>query len=431
MRLAVWWFFLRWAVASAGAAAAVAAASAPTAASASAAPPKVDEQLYSRQIFVYGKSAQQSLSTSRVVVHGDHAALKAEIVKNLALAGVGKLIIVGAAAARADVGGSHHRRCSLTGGQSLAEYARSLNRQVDVEDVPADWEAPADGPDAPTVAVCAEHTLTALAARCTHSRGRGVKSVGCAVRGVCGLVCDDFLAGFSVVDGDGEFYREIPLKDAVAVTHPAPGGAAAGAGAVALRLTSIEEERLGLGDDDIVELTVAAGPSPGDGDGNGNGNGNDSDSGAVSVAARVLSVGNTRSAVVEVAAAALPSGGAAAIVRAAERGGVTAKKGKQTLTIDHRPLAPQLLPAAVAEGKTVDGPSFVACNGCLSDKKDRALSATLLAAFRASESPTHAGTTVGPGGLAAFRRGVLRELTAMGYGEEPSRPLKQGGVGQV
>jgi hypothetical protein len=383
----------------------------------------VDEQLYSRQIFVYGKSAQQSLSTSRVVVHGDHAALKAEIVKNLALAGVGKLTIVGDAAPRADVGGSHRRRCSLTGGQSLAEYARSLNPQVDVEDVPAGWEAPADGPDAPTVAVCAEHTLTALAAQCTHSRGRGVKSVGCAVRGVCGLVCDDFLAGFSVVDGDGEFYREIPLKDAVAVTHPAPGGAAAGAGAVALRLTSIEEERLGLGDGDVVELTVAAGPSHGDGNGN--------DSGAVSVAARVLSVGNTRSAVVEVAAAALPPGGAAAIVRAAERGGVTAKKGKQTLTIDHRPLAPQLLPAAVAEGKTVDGPSFVACNGCLSDKKDRALSATLLAAFRASESPTHAGTTMGPGGLAAFRRGVLRELTAMGYGEEPSRPLKQGGVGQV
>lgn len=52
-------------------------------------PNAIDEQLYSRQIFVYGKSAQQSLSSSHVLIRGSNTALTAEIVKNLALAGVG------------------------------------------------------------------------------------------------------------------------------------------------------------------------------------------------------------------------------------------------------------------------------------------------------------------------------------------------------
>lgn len=52
----------------------------------------IDEELYSRQLYVYGRSAQQRLSNSHVLVVGN-SGLAAEIVKNLAMGGVGKLSI--------------------------------------------------------------------------------------------------------------------------------------------------------------------------------------------------------------------------------------------------------------------------------------------------------------------------------------------------
>ena len=94
----------------------------------------VDEQLYSRQIFVYGKHAQQSLSSSHVVVEGSNKPLAAEIVKNLALAGVGKISIVRGISSSVDAA-SVGSSLSLCGGESLAEYARSLNPLISVGNV--------------------------------------------------------------------------------------------------------------------------------------------------------------------------------------------------------------------------------------------------------------------------------------------------------
>lgn len=86
---------------------------------------KVDEQLYSRQIFVYGKHAQQSLSSSHVIVKGSNKPLAAEIVKNLALAGVGKISVVSGIHSSVDA-------ALLCGGESLAEYAHGLNPLISV-----------------------------------------------------------------------------------------------------------------------------------------------------------------------------------------------------------------------------------------------------------------------------------------------------------
>ena len=92
---------------------------------------QIDEQLYSRQIFVYGKSAQQSLISSHVLVKGTNKPLAAEIVKNLALAGVGKLTIVDESKKSKESFTKGHVN-SLCGSDSLAEFARSLNPSISV-----------------------------------------------------------------------------------------------------------------------------------------------------------------------------------------------------------------------------------------------------------------------------------------------------------
>ncbi|CAM9193803.1 unnamed protein product, partial [Heterosigma akashiwo] len=47
--------------------------------------PAIDESLYSRQLYVLGKDAQQRISTSKVLISG-LSGLGAEIAKNLILA---------------------------------------------------------------------------------------------------------------------------------------------------------------------------------------------------------------------------------------------------------------------------------------------------------------------------------------------------------
>jgi hypothetical protein len=38
------------------------------------------------------------------------------------------------------------------------------------------------------------------------------------VRGVSGFVCDDFMKGFTVLDADGEFSKEVTVQ-CISVTH--------------------------------------------------------------------------------------------------------------------------------------------------------------------------------------------------------------------
>ena len=69
-------------------------------------------------------------------------------------------------------------------------------------------QSPAES-DRPTVVVVAESNMHTIVERCAELRLRGVKSVGCCAKSVVGMVCDDFLEEFEVVDPDGEFYREV------------------------------------------------------------------------------------------------------------------------------------------------------------------------------------------------------------------------------
>jgi len=92
----------------------------------------IDEQLYSRQIAVYGKSAQQKLLGAHIVVCGGSGSVAAEVLKNVAMAGVGKISIVKPKEDR--ISSSTRISCStphLKGSEdSLLAYAQSLNSLV-------------------------------------------------------------------------------------------------------------------------------------------------------------------------------------------------------------------------------------------------------------------------------------------------------------
>ena len=65
--------------------------------------------------------------------------------------------------------------------------------------------------DTITAAVCAERSLHVLKEFCTEYHSRQIKHIGCYVRGVSGFVCDDFMKGFTVLDADGEFSKEVTV----------------------------------------------------------------------------------------------------------------------------------------------------------------------------------------------------------------------------
>lgn len=91
----------------------------------------VDDQLYSRQLAVYGKPAQQKLLDAHIVMQGSNGPATAEILKNLAMAGVGTISIV--INNHTLPNNSHRQLPHLIGSErDVVSYARSLNPQIAV-----------------------------------------------------------------------------------------------------------------------------------------------------------------------------------------------------------------------------------------------------------------------------------------------------------
>ena len=280
----------------------------------------------------------------------------------------------------------------------------------------------------PTVVICAERSLTRLAEYCTYYRQLNVKLVGCMVQGVCGLICDDFLSNFQVEDSEGEFCKEIPLKDAqLVVPSTMTEGDGVGGGddgkdsssqtngkdaTIALRISSIDEEKLGFGIGDMVELIIVSSTgASGATTAGGGGSGGSAGAGTSTLTGHVTRVDNSKTAVVSLSSNVIHTlGGIEKVCASAAQGRITVKKTKQPTVIEHHPLDIQLLSPSTARTSSTPSAStqpaatttttttttttattathFAACNGCLSDKKDRALSMCLLAAFRVLEGTT-------------------------------------------
>lgn len=87
---------------------------------------QIDSTLYSRQLLVLGIPAQLALRSANILIVGVNE-LSMEVVKNLALAGVGKLSLMERPAVKC----SSER--SIRGcGTSMTDYAQSINAGIEV-----------------------------------------------------------------------------------------------------------------------------------------------------------------------------------------------------------------------------------------------------------------------------------------------------------
>ncbi len=166
----------------------------------------LDESLYSRQLFVYGKSAQRKLLNAHAVIIGNDL-LADEIGKNLALAGVGKITLI-------KERNSNPSTDNIRGkGVSLEKYIHELNHHVDVavaelKDSTASFESISPQLLSADIIIGTNMHIDRLIDLNLFTRLHDIKlSIGTTI-GACGFVVNDFLQ-HNIIDIDGESYKEV------------------------------------------------------------------------------------------------------------------------------------------------------------------------------------------------------------------------------
>ena len=396
----------------------------------------IDEQLYSRQLYVYGRQAQQRLSEGHVIVYYESGQeqLAAEIVKNVALAGIGRLSVfcAGQTGVGGDGGGGGggvglHESSpwpQLSSHVQLAAYAHELNPLVVTHTIESRSElyemlgAPAGlrgVSHAETVLVVADASLGTMVKLNSKVRDLSdglVKFVAAKVSSLCGFVFNDFSDVFQVADvegadsggGGGGDGKEIPLKSVTAITASPPRSSSSSSSSSSsgtdIKITCIDEESLNfVGLADTLEISIDVQPGFGHG----------ALAAVISKTLKVKEVVNTKTVILK----ADSRQDVDVMTSAMDQGCVLmVRKSKRTATVMHSALERQLV-----------RPSFAPCNGCLPDKRDRAQSLALLAAFRALERPEPHQS------LSSFKSSMIAKLLSMDV-QDPLKPLRDKG-GQV
>eukprot|EP00981_Chlorochromonas_danica_P007980 scaffold1931_cov215-Ochromonas_danica.AAC.36 len=350
----------------------------------------IDESFYSRQLLVYGKSAQAKLANARALLVG-RGPLLDETVKNLALSGVGSLVLLAEKKAEVEAEAlqqlsSSPPTASLCGQDvDLAEYAKSLNPHIKVSGG-SEASSLLSGGHFDVVILCDEG-LDSLKAWNALSRQQNVKMISSTVVGVTGMIFTDLLDRFVVEDIEGESHKEVPLSSSwEGLDSPSDD-------ALLLCIESIPEEKLGYGLSDVIELRSST------------------DSQLV-IPATVEKVINTHKVVVRIDGHSKYQ----ELVHAIENQSGLAQKLKAQKIVKHESLLQQLLK-----------PSFNPANGCLSPKQDRALSLVLLAAFKARETLNKRLPKSRKLTKLIFISSVLHELKLLGV-SNAMLPIKKGGL---
>ena len=352
------------------------------------------------------------------LINCDFSPLLAEIVKNVALTGIGKISIDGSDGS--DGCSKYHLK-----GESLdlVSYAQALNPYIKAENVSSksftsfenytavicvdqSWDEMMHVND-----VCRYYSLNKKDATSTTLMGREsvitasptlgdiekTKFIACAVRGVCGFVFDDFSEGFQVEDTDGETAKDIPVLKITLLSEASRH--------FFLKVESIEEESFTCGISDPIELyvSVARGENPS----------NETESRDVlKVIMNVSQVLSSQSIVAELdlSESSTAEDFLAILINKAKDGKVVLKNAKKTAVVNHQSLREQLI-----------NPTFVQANGCQPKRKDRALSLAVLSAFLAVDQ-SHSLPEVdqmpiageGISARRAFRHRMLLALKSLG-----------------
>lgn len=182
----------------------------------------IDTSLYSRQLFVYGKSAQMKLLEGKVVLIAEDDLLSFEVAKNLALTGVGKIALY-------SYKGNYSSEVLRISGDdgSLSEFISALNPYVkvsflhshevvliafQVQNISFSTSLPYGSlpnylHDA--VIVICSNNLTTINQWNHFARRNNARTVAMYQTGKFGFVFDDFLDDFQVLDVEGEVFKEV------------------------------------------------------------------------------------------------------------------------------------------------------------------------------------------------------------------------------
>ncbi|GBG26662.1 Ubiquitin-activating enzyme, putative [Hondaea fermentalgiana] len=179
----------------------------------------MNEQLYSRQLFVLGREAQERLQSCRVALAGEMNGLAVEIAKNVMLAGVNALTLVdeGAACQAGDLAANffvseEDVRTKRGRVEAVVEQLRELNALVSLETMPvADFTLDDAGMGRFDVVILVNGTRAraeAYSSFCHTHDPKAIAFIAAGSYGVYGYTFSDFGPEFTVVDPDGELNRQ-------------------------------------------------------------------------------------------------------------------------------------------------------------------------------------------------------------------------------
>jgi len=174
----------------------------------------MDEKLYSRQLYVLGRDAQERLQQARVLLVGGMNGLAAEIAKNLVLAGVNALTLEedGSVSKAKDLASQFFlseddvaqgvTRCAAT-----VKKLGELNAYVSLNTL-SSAELQTKGLGGFTVVIAVNPSRQRLSDLGKHCREHGVALCATASYGLYGYIFNDFGSEFTVIDKDGEAVKQ-------------------------------------------------------------------------------------------------------------------------------------------------------------------------------------------------------------------------------
>jgi len=207
---------------------------------------KIDESLYSRQLYVLGHEAMKKMSSSNILIMGLKG-LGVEIAKNIILAGVKSVTLYDPSPVEiadlsaqfylkeSDIGKSRQSACSLR----LAE----LNQYVQVQEFSGNFST--SDLSRFNVVVLTDTPLNKQLEINDYTHSNGIKFISTEIRGLFGMCFCDFGEEFLVSDPTGEN----PLSGMVAAIDKDYDGV----------VTCLDESRHGLEDGDYVTFKEVQG----------------------------------------------------------------------------------------------------------------------------------------------------------------------------